>query len=439
MKAQTMIGAAASLMATTTRHSGPPLVASGFVHLPTKLFAGRQTHFRHFMTSKISRAAQIYVGNISYDTDEQGIRNHFEQYGKLAKIDLPMDRDNKTKHRGFAFLTFEDMEAAEAIINDASSSHLIDGRTLLLSRNHPRGQRNPNRFENDGAEPEGERKNRTLYTIDDSICPPTDEEVLQKIATKHCRSLDKYLDNSPIAAHTKAAFVEVQKYADEFFPGGIPKKSFSNRSDEPGLILDSGVGTGRSSKMLGKRYPNDLIIGVDRSYVRLAKNDDAAATSEDNDNSFVQVVEGQPNVLLVRAELGSFWRLLIKEDWAVKSQYLLYPNPYPKPRRLKSRFYAHPIFPVLLSIGGHIIVRSNWEGYLKEFAASANIVSDYSKTKTINCAGMPILSNRLIIDGPHSVVVENEESALTLFEKKYYECGESIYELRLKRAYTNSN
>lgn len=420
-----MIGAAAALMTTTAGRS------SGFVHVPSKLLASRrQTQIRHFMAAKTSQSAQLYVANISYGTDEQSLRNYFEQYGKVADISLPIDRNNTTKNRGFAFLTLEDKETAEAILRDTSSSHLIDGRNVLLSLSHPRGQRNPNRFDDGNAD-----MKRTIYTIDDTVCPPADEEVLRKIATKHCKSLDKYLENSPIAAHTEAAFLEVKRYAEKFFPdGAIPKHSSPGNSDEPGLILDSGVGTGRSSRMLGEQHPKDLIIGVDRSLARLSKNDDATAASEDNDDFFVQVVEGQPNVLLVRAELGSFWRLIIEEGWEVKSQYLLYPNPYPKPRRLKSRFYAHPVFPVLLSIGNDIIVRSNWECYLTEFAASANIVSDYNKAMPITYADTPILSSRLLTDGPQAVVIEKEASALTLFEKKYFECGESIYELRLKRA-----
>ena len=406
--------------------------SAGFVHLPRNV-VGRHAQLRHFMTSKKHSQTQIYVANISFDSDEQSLKNYFEQYGKVTKIDLPRDRNNAAKNRGFGFVTFKTKEAAEVIVGDTSSSHSIDGRDLLLSLSHPRGQRNPNRFETGNTETAGEAKKRTLYTIDDSVCPPTDEEALKKIVTKHCKSLDKYLENSPIAAHTKAAFAEVKKYAMEFFPDGTPTKS--SNSDSPGLILDSGVGTGRSSRMLGERYPNDLIIGVDRSFARLSKNEDATVTSGENDDSFVQVVEGQPNVLLVRAELGSFWRLIIEEGWTVKSQYLLYPNPYPKPRRLKSRFYAHPIFPVLLSIGDNIIVRSNWEGYLQEFAASANVVSECSKTVPMTCANKPILSKPFMTDGPNSVVVENEKSALTLFEKKYYECGEPICELRVQRDY----
>ena len=117
------------------------------------------------------------------------------------------------KNRGFGFVTFESQQAAEIIVGDASTSHSLEGRELLLSLSHPRGQRNPNRFDTVNVEAAGEGKKRTLYTIDDTVCPPTDEEALQKIVAGHCKSLDKYLENSPIAAHTKAAFVEVKRYA----------------------------------------------------------------------------------------------------------------------------------------------------------------------------------------------------------------------------------
>ena len=187
-----MIGAAAALMTTRAGRS------SGFVHVPSKVASRRQTQVRHFMAAKSSQSAQLYVANISYDTDEQRLRKYFGRYGKLADkdpISLPIDRNDATKNRGFAFVTFEDKETAAAILRDTSSSHLIDGRNLLLSLSHPQGQRNPNRFDDGNAD-----MKRTLYTIDDTVCPPTDEEVLRKIATKHCKSLDKYLENSPIAA-----------------------------------------------------------------------------------------------------------------------------------------------------------------------------------------------------------------------------------------------
>ena len=198
-RTRTMIGAAAALM-TTAGRSGAPQVASGFVHVPSKVASRRQTQVRHFMAAKSSQSAQLYVANISYDADEQRLRNYFEQYGKLTDISIPFDRNDTTKNRGFAFVTFEDKETVAAILRDTSSSHLIDGRNVLLSLSHPRGQRNPNRFDDGNADMGGAAHKRTLYTIDDTVCPPTDEEVLRKIVTKHCKSLDKYLENSPSAA-----------------------------------------------------------------------------------------------------------------------------------------------------------------------------------------------------------------------------------------------
>lgn len=134
-----MFGVAAALM--TAGRSG------AFVQLPRTTVVGRHAQLRHFMTSKNSQAAQIYVANISFDSDEQSLKKYFEQYGKVTKIDLPKDRNNTSKNRGFGFVTFESQQAAENLVRDASSSHSLEGRDLLLSRSHPRGQRNPNRFD----------------------------------------------------------------------------------------------------------------------------------------------------------------------------------------------------------------------------------------------------------------------------------------------------
>ena len=163
---------------------------------------------------------------------------------------------------------------------------------------------------------------------------------------------------------------------------------------------------------MGRLYPASIIIGVDRSVSRLSKNtftaaaarkrkakqqhssdgddndDDVADSLIENSNIFdstvvpesendcsVLVQRVAANVWLVRAELADFWRLLIANDDGVimttkniERHYLLYPNPYPKPARLKQRWYAHPAFPLLFQLGGGTttttttttIVRSNW-------------------------------------------------------------------------------
>ena len=102
---------------------------------------------------------------------------------------------------------------------------------------------------------------RTQYTIDDDVCAPTDPAELRKVVQKHCRTLDSFLQNRPIARHTAAAFEATKELLD---------RSGSSRK----FILDSGCGTARSSMLLGEEYPDHTILGVDRSFVRLNRNAD---------------------------------------------------------------------------------------------------------------------------------------------------------------------
>ena len=366
-------------------------------------------------SSMDKRETKLYVGNISFDTTKRNLEHHFAKYGNIVDVRLPKDRNDAEKHRGFAFVSFVDL-SKDDIYAIVHSDKILDGRSLLLSWDFDRGQRVPKRFDQKADE-----EMRTLFTIDGSVCPATDETVLRSIVVKHCDSLDTYLEKQPIAAHTSAAFEVVKRYARDFFPDGVPTTTGTpNESHSgPAIILDSGCGTGRSTRMLSKQCPTDLIIGVDRSLSRLSKN--MVGERDEDEDSFVRTIEGQHNALLVRAELASFWRLLLNENWHVRQHYLLYPNPYPKPRRLKSRFYAHPIFPILLSIGDKIIVRSNWNQYLSEFATSAMYVTG----RSAKC------SDSIDIQGPDRFTIPDEDSALTNFERKYHECGESIYEIRI--------
>ena len=76
--------------------------------------------------------------------------------------------------------------------------------------------------------------------------------------------------------------------------------------------------------------------------------------------------------LLVRAELGSFWRLLLAAEEGrlasrVSRHQLLYPNPYPKPGQRGKRWAGHPALPIALQLGSAVEVRSNWLPYCLEF------------------------------------------------------------------------
>jgi tRNA G46 methylase TrmB len=161
----------------------------------------------------------------------------------------------------------------------------------------------------------------------------------------------------------------------------------------PPLILDSGCGTGMSTRGLANLYPGHLVIGVDRSQARLARGQNCSP------------VDKSGHCTMVRAELATFWRLLANDGCNPEKHFILYPNPWPKPGHLSRRWHGHPVFPQLLSLGGEIELRCNWEIYALEFALAVGIATG----ETCEVA-------RILPD--HGV---------SPFEKKYLERGHPLF------------
>lgn len=132
--------------------------------------------------------------------------------------------------------------------------------------------------------------------------------------------------------------------------------------DKP-VILDSGCGTGRSTSHLAEIFPRHNVIGIDQSMARLSRSGGESGIFRNG------------NCILIRAELSTFWRLLLEDGCFPERHYLLYPNPWPKPAHLKRRWHGHPVFPQLLSLGGQIEMRCNWKIYAREFAHAVNLAT----------------------------------------------------------------
>lgn len=84
----------------------------------------------------------IYVGNIPRSTDEQTIRDLFEEYGSVSEVKLLRDRYTG-ELRGFGFVTMESDEEAQNAIDNINDTEL-GGRTLVVNKARPRTER-PNR------------------------------------------------------------------------------------------------------------------------------------------------------------------------------------------------------------------------------------------------------------------------------------------------------
>lgn len=144
----------------------------------------------------------------------------------------------------------------------------------------------------------------------------------------------------PVAAHTRAAFVYVDR---EVSTRDLP------------VVLDSGCGTGDSTRWLAQTNPEALVIGIDESAACLLRAGSAAHPT-------------RSNLRFVRADLIDFWYLARVNRWPVRAHYLLYPNPWPKKKHLKRRWHGHPALIDLVALGGSLELRTNWRVYIEEFA-----------------------------------------------------------------------
>ncbi|KAL7523943.1 hypothetical protein ACHAWF_000759, partial [Thalassiosira exigua] len=79
---------------------------------------------------------KLYVGNLSFETTEDSVRQMFEQYGAVTDCFLPTDRDSG-RVRGFAFVTMPSKEAEQACAKVNGLE--LDGRALRVNEAQPKG------------------------------------------------------------------------------------------------------------------------------------------------------------------------------------------------------------------------------------------------------------------------------------------------------------
>ncbi len=201
--------------------------------------------------------------------------------------------------------------------------------------------------------------------------------------------VEKHLSHpfqKPYQHHTQVAFDEINAIVQGF---------------QGPIILDSCCGVGQSTRLLAKRNPDALVIGVDKSAHRI--------------NRKVEKNYEGDNYHLIRADLNDFYRLVKAANWAITQHYILYPNPWPKSKHIQRRWHGSAVFPVLVSLGEEIILRSNWRLYLEEFAQAADIAGLVAEMTQVK-----------------------DKEPITPFEAKYQVSGQQCWQLIVKKAcYTN--
>ena len=81
----------------------------------------------------------IFVGNLSFNTNEDELRQIFEGYGQVDRVSILTDRDTG-RSRGFGFVEMASDEDGEKAITALNGSQ-FGGRTINVNEARPKSDR----------------------------------------------------------------------------------------------------------------------------------------------------------------------------------------------------------------------------------------------------------------------------------------------------------
>ena len=86
-------------------------------------------------------STKLYVGNLSFDTTEMDLQDHFAQVGTVTEAALMQDKFTG-KSRGFAFVTMSSADEAQKAISQFHGQ-TFQNRALTVNEARPREDRAP--------------------------------------------------------------------------------------------------------------------------------------------------------------------------------------------------------------------------------------------------------------------------------------------------------
>ncbi len=211
------------------------------------------------------------------------------------------------------------------------------------------------------------------------------------------RDVLKHLDQHsvafqhPIADHQRIFFKRIQQHP----------------MWRQGVHVDWGCGTGMSTLNISQTKPQQLIVGIDQSKQRLMKL--AWAHEQIEMEGFAQ----HQNCILIHGRIEDMALLFFEysiehQAPCVQAQTFFYPNPWPKRKHLNKRLPTHPIFPYLMRLSPHIVMRCNWQTYAAQWHFCAK---------------------HLRPDLHHTMARHTPIDPISLFERKYLETKTPCFEV----------
>jgi len=122
-------------------------------YVDTQGYSGQESYnsqeYSGGSTGYSNQGHRIYVGNLSWDTDEEGLREAFGGYGNITDLIVMCHKDTG-RSRGFGYISFSSQEEMDAAIVGMDGQEL-DGRSLRVntdSRGNTGGYNNSGGYNN---------------------------------------------------------------------------------------------------------------------------------------------------------------------------------------------------------------------------------------------------------------------------------------------------
>ena len=86
---------------------------------------------------------KVYVGNLPFTIDDEGLKNLFSSYGEIEEATIIKDKFSG-RSKGFGFVTFKEDEGAKKAIAEMNEKE-VEGRKLKVNEAKPMEDRPPRR------------------------------------------------------------------------------------------------------------------------------------------------------------------------------------------------------------------------------------------------------------------------------------------------------
>ncbi|MCB1327760.1 MAG: RNA-binding protein [Spirochaetales bacterium] len=82
---------------------------------------------------------KLYVGNLSFDADQDSITDLFSAHGEVTSVNIITDRDTG-RARGFGFVEMPNKKEAIAAMNALADTE-VNGRPIVVNEARPKANR----------------------------------------------------------------------------------------------------------------------------------------------------------------------------------------------------------------------------------------------------------------------------------------------------------